>query len=114
MVTTGAISGAVAGGIGWAGGEYEVEEVISKMAGAGLSSAANGGNAERNFQSVVFAGFGYSAHKMWNSGTKNRSDLDLQGGPRGGVLGEAKAKTSSQEPYTNQNNMNQWGQTRLI
>ncbi len=108
---TGAIAGAVAGGVNWAGGQLHVQEIVSKMAGAGLSSTANGGNMERNVQSIIFAGFGYSAHKAWNNLTNNRPDLDLQGGPRGGLLGEAKAKGPLTEPYSNYGNMGFQGST---
>ena len=62
--------GAIAGTI--AGGQYHIEEVIYKMAGVGLGSAANGGNMERNVQAMLFAGIGYSAHKLWNNMTPEK------------------------------------------
>ncbi len=67
----GAIAGGIAGGVSWAGGQLHVQEVVSKMAGAGLGSSANGGNMERNVQAMLYAGLGYSANKLYQAYTRH-------------------------------------------
>jgi len=70
---------------------------------------------ERNVQAMLFAGIGYSAHKLWNTLTpdkdRNGNTIRMTGGPRGGVLGEAGTKTSSTDPYQTRNDFGTYVET---
>ncbi len=91
----GAIAGGVAGGISWAGSQIGASTELSRIAGAGLGSAANGGNMERHVQSMMFVTAGMAMRHIYNGITGE----DPSAGPGGGLLGEASQKAPGQDQW---------------